>query len=108
VSKAGRSTATTSAESVPENALGRSGTPWATFLCKIANCGQLAFSEVRVVRGSRNMPTGGLGLAGVHLVFGGGMMFLTRIQRGTRVPTGGPPVDERAHPYAVLREVLTT
>jgi hypothetical protein len=54
------------------------------------------------------MPTGGLGLAGVHLVFGGGMMFLTRIQRGTRVPTGGPPVDERAHPYAVLREVLTT
>jgi hypothetical protein len=58
--------------------------------------------------GSRNMPTGGLGLAGVHLVFGGGMMFLTRIQRGTRVPTGGPPVDERAHPYAVLREVLTT
>lgn len=47
-------------------------------------------------------------MARVPLVFGGGMMSLTGKLRGTRVPTGELPMDERDRAWAVWREILTT
>ena len=43
----GRSAATTGAGSASENTFVFYDTSWVPFLCKIVNCGQLAFSEVR-------------------------------------------------------------
>jgi hypothetical protein len=42
----GRSAATTGAGSASENTFVFYDTSWVPFLCKIVNCGQLAFSEV--------------------------------------------------------------
>ena len=40
-----KSKAATNTRSVPENTIGRYDTPWAPFLCRIVNCGQVAFCD---------------------------------------------------------------